>query len=227
MIAVVQRVTRASVTVDERIVGAIDTGLLVLAAVEKGEAEDGLALGGALWPFWSLRGFWTEGRQRLEALLALGILTTLPTAAAGLADWSETYGSEQRTGLVHAAANVVALSLFTTSLGKSDDAKRLGAREVVISKDEDAMEKQQKRFDFIIDTVSAPHDLNAYLALLKRDGALVVVTGTTVVVDDVVLVVVDSGALLLVVVGSGTVVVEVVVLVAVVLVDEELVVVVG
>ena len=37
------------------------------------------------------------------------------------------------------------------------------------------MEKQQKRFDFIIDTVSAPHDLNAYLALLKRDGALVLV----------------------------------------------------
>jgi uncharacterized zinc-type alcohol dehydrogenase-like protein len=67
------------------------------------------------------------------------------------------------------------VTLFTTSPGKSGDAKRLGAHEVVISKDEDAMEKQQKRFDFIIDTVSAPHDLNAYLALLKRDGALVLV----------------------------------------------------
>jgi uncharacterized zinc-type alcohol dehydrogenase-like protein len=67
------------------------------------------------------------------------------------------------------------VTLFTTSVGKLADAKRLGAGEVVISKDEAAMEKQQKRFDFIIDTVSAAHDLSAYLALLKRDGALVLV----------------------------------------------------
>ena len=67
------------------------------------------------------------------------------------------------------------VTLFTTSPGKSDDAKRLGAHHVVISRDEDAMAKQQKKFDFIIDTVSAKHDLNNYLALLKRDGALVMV----------------------------------------------------
>jgi uncharacterized zinc-type alcohol dehydrogenase-like protein len=67
------------------------------------------------------------------------------------------------------------VTLFTTSAGKVADAKRLGAHEVVISKDEAAMEKQQKRFDFIIDTVSAAHDLSAYLSLLKRDGALVLV----------------------------------------------------
>src|SRR5205085_9766883 len=54
--------------------------------------------------------------EAVEALLALGIVAAVPTAAAGLADWSETYGSEQRTGLVHAAANVVALSLFAGSL---------------------------------------------------------------------------------------------------------------
>ena len=77
--------------------------------------------------------------------------------------------------LKFASAFGAEVTLFTTSPGKSDDAKRMGVSEVVISKDEDAMEKQQKRFDFIIDTVSAPHDLNAYLALLKRDGALVIV----------------------------------------------------
>ena len=67
------------------------------------------------------------------------------------------------------------VTLFTTSAGKVADAKRLGAHDVVISKDAASMGTQQKRFDFIIDTVSAAHDLSAYLALLKRDGALVLV----------------------------------------------------
>ncbi len=67
------------------------------------------------------------------------------------------------------------VTLFTTSEKKKADAKRLGAHEVVISRNEDEMEKQTKHFDFIIDTVSAQHDLNAYLALLKRDGVMVLV----------------------------------------------------
>jgi uncharacterized zinc-type alcohol dehydrogenase-like protein len=65
--------------------------------------------------------------------------------------------------------------LFTTSAGKSADAKRLGAHEVVISKDEDAMNAHAKSCDFILDTVSAKHDLDAYLNLLKRDGTLCLV----------------------------------------------------
>ena len=52
----------------------------------------------------------------VEALLGLGIVATLPTASAGLADWSDTYGSEQRIGLVHAVANVASLCLFAGSL---------------------------------------------------------------------------------------------------------------
>lgn len=60
---------------------------------------------------------------------------------------------------------------FTTSESKVADAKRLGADEVVISKNEDAMKKEANSFDFILDTVSAPHDLNNYLPLLKRDAA--------------------------------------------------------
>jgi uncharacterized zinc-type alcohol dehydrogenase-like protein len=59
---------------------------------------------------------------------------------------------------------------FTTSESKVEDAKRLGADEVVISKDAAAMKKEENSFDFILDTVSAVHDLNAYLPLLKRDA---------------------------------------------------------
>ena len=65
--------------------------------------------------------------------------------------------------------------LFTTSANKKDDATRLGADEVVLSKDPDAMAAHANSFDFILDTVSAPHDLNAYLNLLKRDGTMTLV----------------------------------------------------
>lgn len=66
-------------------------------------------------------------------------------------------------------ANVV---LFTTSPGKTQDAVRLGAQEVVISKNAAEMEKHISSFDFILDTVSAQHDVNAYLNLLKTDGTM-------------------------------------------------------
>jgi alcohol dehydrogenase (NADP+) len=65
--------------------------------------------------------------------------------------------------------------LFTTSPGKAADAKRLGAQEVVNSKDPVAMEKHLDSFDYILDTVSAQHDINAYLMLLKRDATLTLV----------------------------------------------------
>ncbi len=64
---------------------------------------------------------------------------------------------------------------FTTSPGKAADAKRLGADEVVNTKDEAQMSAQGKSFDFILDTVSAPHDINQYLRLLKRNGTLCLV----------------------------------------------------
>ncbi len=66
-------------------------------------------------------------------------------------------------------------ALFTTSAGKAEDAKRLGADEVILSKDADAMAKQANSFDLIVDTVSASHDLDAYTSLLKRDGTLVLI----------------------------------------------------
>jgi len=69
-------------------------------------------------------------------------------------------------------ANVV---LFTTSPNKTADAIRLGAGEVVISKNAVEMQKHTGSFDFILDAVSADHDLNAYLQLLKLDGTMTLV----------------------------------------------------
>ena len=65
--------------------------------------------------------------------------------------------------------------LFTTSMSKAEDAKRMGADEVVSSKDEAQMAAHKGSFDFILDSVSADHDINAYLGLLKRNGTLCLV----------------------------------------------------
>jgi uncharacterized zinc-type alcohol dehydrogenase-like protein len=65
--------------------------------------------------------------------------------------------------------------LFTTSPAKIADGLRLGAHEVVVSTDAEAMRKHQASFHFILDAVSANHDINAYLSLLKLDGTLTLV----------------------------------------------------
>ena len=65
--------------------------------------------------------------------------------------------------------------LFTTSTHKAADAKRLGADEVIISKNADEMQKHANTFNFILDTVSGDHDLNAYLSLLNLNGTMVLV----------------------------------------------------
>jgi uncharacterized zinc-type alcohol dehydrogenase-like protein len=75
--------------------------------------------------------------------------------------------------LAHAmGAHVVA---FTTSEAKRDAALALGADEVVVSRNADAMAAHARSFDLIINTVAAPHDLDAFIVLLKRDGAMVLV----------------------------------------------------
>jgi uncharacterized zinc-type alcohol dehydrogenase-like protein len=112
-------------------------------------------------------------------LLCAGITTYSP-----LRHWNVKKG--QKVGIVglgglghmglkfaHAfGANVV---LFTTSPNKTQDALRLGAHEVVISKNEVEMQKHLASFDFILDTVSAEHNLNPYIDLLKRDATLALV----------------------------------------------------
>jgi alcohol dehydrogenase (NADP+) len=112
-------------------------------------------------------------------LLCAGITTYSP-----LRHWNvgkgDTVGIVGLGGLGHMGlkfskalgANTV---LFTTSPGKAADAKRLGADEVIISTDADQMKQHLGRFDFILDTVAASHDLNALLMLLKRDKSLCLV----------------------------------------------------
>ena len=65
--------------------------------------------------------------------------------------------------------------VFTTSPNKKEDALRLGADEVVISRNADEMQKHAGSFDFILDAVSAEHDINAYISLLRRDGNITLV----------------------------------------------------
>jgi uncharacterized zinc-type alcohol dehydrogenase-like protein len=107
-------------------------------------------------------------------LLCAGITTYSP-----LRHWNVQPG--QRVGVVglgglgHMALKLARamgaeVALFTTSPGKAEDAKRLGAHDVIISRDAAAMRKHARSFDLILDTVSVPHDLDAYVTLLKRDG---------------------------------------------------------
>ncbi len=65
--------------------------------------------------------------------------------------------------------------LFTTSTSKIEDGKRLGASEVVVSKNADEMQRHIRSFDLIVNTVAAPHNLDAYTSLLGRDGTMVLV----------------------------------------------------
>jgi alcohol dehydrogenase (NADP+) len=112
-------------------------------------------------------------------LLCAGITTYSP-----LRKWK--VGTGQKVGIVglgglghmgvkFASAFGAETVLFTTSESKVADGKRLGAHEVIISKNEDAMAQHAGMFDFILDTVSADHDINAYMAMLKLDGTLVLV----------------------------------------------------
>jgi uncharacterized zinc-type alcohol dehydrogenase-like protein len=83
-------------------------------------------------------------------------------------------------GLGHMAVKIgKALGAEVTVLSQSDkkqaDAKRLGARDFYATSKPDTFKKLSKRFDFILDTVSAPHDLDAYLELLKTDGTIILV----------------------------------------------------
>ena len=112
-------------------------------------------------------------------LLCAGITTYSP-----MRHWnvqaSQKVGVVGLGGLGHMALKIAhALGahvvLFTHSPGKTEDAKRLGADEVVLLRDEDAMSKHVSSFDFILDTVSAKHDLAAYLDLLKRDATMTLV----------------------------------------------------
>jgi alcohol dehydrogenase (NADP+) len=116
---------------------------------------------------------------RVASLLCAGITTYSP-----LRKWGATSGRKVgivglgglgHMGVKFAHAFGAHTVLFTTSESKVKDGRRLGADEVVVTKSKDAMAKHAGSFDMILDTVAADHDLDALLAMLKRDATLVLV----------------------------------------------------
>ena len=115
---------------------------------------------------------------------------TAPLLCAGITTYSPLrhwkVGPGQKVGIVglgglghmgvkFARAFGAHVVLFTTSPAKIEDGLRLGANEVVVSRNADEMKKHASSFDFLLDAVSADHDINAYLRLLKLDGTLTLV----------------------------------------------------
>jgi uncharacterized zinc-type alcohol dehydrogenase-like protein len=109
-------------------------------------------------------------------LLCAGITTYSPLRHHGVTKGQKVgvvgLGGLGHMGVKLAKAMGAHVVVFTTSLNKVEDALRLGADEVVHSKDEAAMKKHLNSCHFILDTVAAKHDINAYLVLLRRDGNL-------------------------------------------------------
>lgn len=116
---------------------------------------------------------------RAAPLLCAGITTYSPLRKWGAGKGKKVgivgLGGLGHMGVKFAHAMGAHTVLFTTSASKVADGKALGADEVVISKDAAAMAAHASTFDLIIDTVSADHDLNTYLGLLKLDATLVLV----------------------------------------------------
>ena len=121
--------------------------------------------------------------KAVAPLFCAGITTYSP-----LRHWK--VGKHQRVGIVglgglghmgvkFARALGAEVVMITTSPAKGKDALRLGAHEVLLSKDSAAMGKQAGRFDFLLNTIPNPHDVNPYLNLLKRDATMVLVGALT------------------------------------------------
>jgi alcohol dehydrogenase (NADP+) len=112
-------------------------------------------------------------------LLCAGITTYSPMRHWGVTKGKKVgvvgLGGLGHMGVKFAHALGAHTVVFSTSPNKKDDALRLGADEVVISRNADEMQKHAGSFDFILDAVSADHDINAYLNLLRRDGNITLV----------------------------------------------------
>ena len=120
----------------------------------------------------------------------LDLAATAPLLCAGITTWSPLkhwkIGPGQKVGIVGigglghmgvklAKAMGAHVVVITTSPSKVEDAKRLGADEVILSKDKTQMKANANTLHFVLDCVSAQHDVNAYLKLLKTDGTLALV----------------------------------------------------
>ncbi|GEL11079.1 uncharacterized zinc-type alcohol dehydrogenase-like protein [Flavobacterium glycines] len=122
--------------------------------------------------------------ENLDLAAAAPLLCAGITVYSPLRHWNAGPGKKVGVlgigGLGHLAIKIAKamgaeVTVFTTSQSKVEDAKRLGAHNAVLSTDPDQMSQYTGKLNFIIDTVSAKHDINSYLNLLKHDGALVLV----------------------------------------------------
>ena len=117
--------------------------------------------------------------QNVAPLLCAGITTYSPLKHFNVGPGHKVaivgLGGLGHMGVKLAAAMGADVTVLSTSPAKEKDAQRLGAHHFVVTKDPKNMEALAETFDFILDAVSAPHDLNQYLGLLKRDGKMVLV----------------------------------------------------
>jgi uncharacterized zinc-type alcohol dehydrogenase-like protein len=117
--------------------------------------------------------------DRAAPLLCAGITTYSPLRHFGVKAGDHVavvgLGGLGHMGVKFAKAMGAHVTVLSHSPNKREDALKLGADDFVVTKEADAFTKNAKRFDFILDTVSAQHDYNAYLGLLKRDGTMVLV----------------------------------------------------
>ncbi len=120
-----------------------------------------------------------EELAAVAPLLCAGITTWSPlrhwNAGPGKKVGVVGIGGLGHMGLKLAKALGAHVVAFTTSASKIDDARALGADEVVVSRNAEEMQAHSGSFDFILNTVAAPHDLDAFLTLLKRDGTMTLV----------------------------------------------------
>ena len=121
----------------------------------------------------------TQNLAAVAPLLCAGITTYSPLKRFGVGPGQKVgvvgLGGLGHMGVKLAVSMGAEVTVFSTSPSKEEDAKRLGAHHFVVSKNADEMAALAGSFDFILDTVSAPHDLNAYLGLLGLKGAMVIV----------------------------------------------------
>lgn len=117
--------------------------------------------------------------ERAAPLLCAGITTYSPLKHFGVKA-GDRVAVVGLGGLGHMAVKLAKamgahVTVLSHSPSKAEDARRLGADDFVLTKEREAFKRNARRFDFILDTVSAQHDYNAYLSLLRRDGTMVLV----------------------------------------------------
>ena len=122
--------------------------------------------------------------ENIDAKAAAPLLCAGITTWSPLSHWKVKKGDKVgviglgglgHMGVKFAHALGAHVVMITTSPSKSEDAKKLGADEVLISKNDEEMKKHQGSFDFLLNTVPVGHDMNPYVALLKRDATMVLV----------------------------------------------------